>query len=129
MKQIWTEEMVVALCRGHAAGRSAGEIAKDIGTVSRNAVIGKARRLGLSTRVTRSDRPRKPKPKANRTTPDLPQAVLLFDLEPHHCRYPVDGEGAETLFCAADTYLHHSYCLKHCEIAFNSFHARAEEAA
>lgn len=43
----WTEERIATLRELHCKGRSASQIAKEIGASSRSAVIGKARRLGL----------------------------------------------------------------------------------
>jgi GcrA cell cycle regulator len=47
----WTEERVETLKRMWADGQSASQIAKELGGVTRNAVIGKVHRLGLSNRV------------------------------------------------------------------------------
>ncbi|MEM7442679.1 MAG: GcrA family cell cycle regulator [Pseudomonadota bacterium] len=46
----WTEERVTLLTQLWGNGKSASEIAEIIGDVTRNAVIGKAHRLGLSGR-------------------------------------------------------------------------------
>ena len=47
----WTDERVETLKRMWAEGQSATQIAKELGGVTRNAVIGKVHRLGLSNRV------------------------------------------------------------------------------
>ena len=47
----WTEERVETLKKMWAEGQSASQIAKELGGVSRNAVIGKVHRLGLSNRI------------------------------------------------------------------------------
>lgn len=47
----WTDERVARLSKLWAEGLSASQIAADLGDVSRNAVIGKVHRLGLSGRV------------------------------------------------------------------------------
>ncbi len=47
----WTEERVETLKRMWSEGQSASQIAKELGGVTRNAVIGKVHRLGLSNRV------------------------------------------------------------------------------
>ncbi|MCB1347960.1 MAG: GcrA family cell cycle regulator [Paracoccaceae bacterium] len=47
----WTEERVETLKRMWAEGQSASQIAKELGGVTRNAVIGKVHRLGLSNRA------------------------------------------------------------------------------
>ncbi|WP_207100709.1 GcrA family cell cycle regulator [Paracoccus shandongensis] len=46
----WTDERVETLKRMWAEGQSASAIAKELGGVTRNAVIGKVHRLGLSNR-------------------------------------------------------------------------------
>ena len=46
----WTEERIERLKKMWAAGSTASQIAEDLGGVSRNAVIGKAHRLGLEQR-------------------------------------------------------------------------------
>ena len=46
----WTDERVETLKRMWADGQSASQIAKELGGVTRNAVIGKVHRLGLSNR-------------------------------------------------------------------------------
>ncbi|WP_116082827.1 GcrA family cell cycle regulator [Tropicimonas sp. IMCC34011] len=46
----WTDERVETLKRMWSEGQSASQIAKELGGVTRNAVIGKVHRLGLSNR-------------------------------------------------------------------------------
>jgi len=46
----WTEDRVEVLTKLWAEGLSASQIAKQLGGVTRNAVIGKVHRLGLSGR-------------------------------------------------------------------------------
>ncbi|MFV0358442.1 GcrA family cell cycle regulator [Tropicimonas sp.] len=46
----WTEERVEILKKMWGEGQSASQIAKELGGVTRNAVIGKVHRLGLSNR-------------------------------------------------------------------------------
>jgi GcrA cell cycle regulator len=47
----WTDERVETLKSMWSDGKSASQIAKELGGVTRNAVIGKVHRLGLSNRV------------------------------------------------------------------------------
>jgi GcrA cell cycle regulator len=47
----WTDERVETLKKMWAEGQSASQIAKELGAVTRNAVIGKVHRLGLSNRA------------------------------------------------------------------------------
>jgi GcrA cell cycle regulator len=58
----WTEERIATLTKMWEGGATASQIADELGGVSRNAVIGKAHRLGLKAR---------PSPvKANETAPE-----------------------------------------------------------
>src|ERR1700730_9170410 len=50
---IWTDERVELLKKLWADGLSASQIAAELGGISRNSVIGKVHRIGLSGRVTR----------------------------------------------------------------------------
>jgi len=66
----WTDERVNVLKKLWAEGHSASQIAKQLGGVTRNAVIGKVHRLGLSGRATPS-RPVKRPPRLARPKPRL----------------------------------------------------------
>ena len=61
----WTDERVELLKKLWADGLSASQIANELGSVTRNAVIGKVHRLGLSGRAkslsSSAPRPRKPR--------------------------------------------------------------------
>ena len=60
----WTDERIATLTKMWEGGATASQIAEQLGGVSRNAVIGKAHRLGLKARpspVKSSDQPKKPK--------------------------------------------------------------------
>lgn len=70
----WTEDRVEKLAKLWEEGLSASQIAKELGGVTRNAVIGKVHRLGLSGRA---------KPAANKTTkprrkPSAPRSGASF---------------------------------------------------
>lgn len=47
----WTDERIETLKRMWGEGQSASQVAKELGGVTRNAVIGKVHRLGLSNRA------------------------------------------------------------------------------
>ncbi len=65
----WTDERVEELKKLWSEGLSASQIAKQLGGVTRNAVIGKVHRLGLSGRATPSRPARRTvKPSRPRTT-------------------------------------------------------------
>ena len=59
----WTDERVEQLKGLWSEGLSASQIARALGGISRNAVIGKVHRLGLAGRAapTRAERPRAPR--------------------------------------------------------------------
>lgn len=74
----WTDERVEILKKMWGEGQSASQIAKELGGVTRNAVIGKVHRLGLSNRATTNAAPKaeaKPKatPKAEPKAPSKEQ--------------------------------------------------------
>ena len=64
----WTDERVEILKKLWGEGQSASQIAKELGGVTRNAVIGKVHRLGLSNRATSSASKSDAKPKASNKT-------------------------------------------------------------
>src|SRR5690348_2830003 len=63
----WTDERVEQLKKLWADGLSASQIAAELGGITRNAVIGKVHRLGLSgrTKAPSSNAPRPRKPRAS----------------------------------------------------------------
>lgn len=66
----WTDERVELLKKLWAEGLSASQIAGRLGGVTRNAVIGKVHRLGLSGRATTSRmKSMRPRPRANQNNP------------------------------------------------------------
>ena len=64
----WTDERVETLKKRWGEGQSASQIAKEWGGVTRNAVIGKVHRLGLSNRTTTTTKA-KAAPKAVKEAP------------------------------------------------------------
>lgn len=64
----WTDERIERLKALWAEGMTASQIAEDLGSISRNAVIGKAHRLGLQPRPS----PVKPNEPAPTAEPELP---------------------------------------------------------
>jgi len=78
----WTDDRVEVLKTMWGEGRSASQIAKELGGVTRNAVIGKVHRLGLSNRATPAKaaktkivtkEPAKPRAKPKPVAPSAPQ--------------------------------------------------------
>ncbi len=73
----WTDERVELLKKMWLEGQSASQIAKELGGVTRNAVIGKVHRLGLSNRTAGTAEPEKSEPKAKpETTETRPEPKL-----------------------------------------------------
>jgi len=77
----WTDERVELLKKMWNEGKSASQIAKELGSVTRNAVIGKVHRLGLSSR-NNNDAPTaeaNPAPTAPESAEATPPASGLED--------------------------------------------------
>jgi len=106
----WNEEMVAQLSKLWDEGLSTGEIGKRLG-VSKNAVVGKAHRLGLNSRPSPIKRS-KPKPKKE-------QLPTLADLGPSSCRWPTgDPKEPGFHFCGKKSVPGKPYCAEHAEIAY-----------
>jgi len=82
----WTDERVERLTKMWNEGQSASQIAKDLGGVTRNAVIGKVHRLGLSNRTTGEPEPvaAEPEPVAEPAAaePSAPEEPVATAPEP-----------------------------------------------
>ena len=86
----WTDERVELLKKLWADGLSASQIAGELGGITRNAVIGKVHRLGLSGRAKSpsSSAPRVRKPRSHMLRVSRPSMrgnsalALAYDLEP-----------------------------------------------
>lgn len=76
----WTEDRVETLKKLWADGLSASQIAKQLGGVTRNAVIGKVHRLGLSGRATPSRPARRAAPRP--ATPKAPKPAVAKVAKP-----------------------------------------------
>ena len=139
----WTTERVERLKNHFQAGLSCRQIAADIG-VSRNAVIGKLSRLGL-TRGKTIGEPRAKKPAKERGARDRfracsirccrrsmrddlepadapvvsEQRCSLFELSKERCRWPISTPGAEDFcFCGNPPLDGQPYCLGHTRLAY-----------
>ncbi len=75
----WTDERVETLKKMWGEGQSASQIAKELGGVTRNAVIGKVHRLGLSNRVV-AGKEAGGAPHASSLAPKA--AAKVFELKP-----------------------------------------------
>jgi len=84
----WTDERVETLKKMWGEGQSASQIAKELGGVTRNAVIGKVHRLGLSNRAgagapapAATPEP-KPKPVEVKAKPPAPRTEPAREIKP-----------------------------------------------
>jgi GcrA cell cycle regulator len=127
----WTPHLDRKIKEFADSKRSARALADEIG-VTRNAVIGRARRIGVSFKsvgVPQRKRtffkhivkkvveivipPQKPKP-----TLDDKKFVTLMELNGRTCRWPVAGEREKTLFCGQRPVKGKPYCEGHYAIAY-----------
>lgn len=143
----WTDEKVAQAKRLYVGdGFSASQVARRIGC-TRGAVISKAKRLGWSSmrgptvnrrnqsngvsltarqierREARRNRPDAPRVESGLRVVEIShQPIGIFDLNKNTCRWPVDGEGADTRYCGAQAESDAEdapYCAAHASIAFN----------
>jgi GcrA cell cycle regulator len=144
----WTDERVEELKKLWAEGHSASQIAARMGGVTRNAVIGKVHRLGLSGRAA----PAKPKAVSSsdrRVIPQVPQPArpqprsALRDLPPvtdlsigkatvssigsDQCKWPIGDPASEDFhFCGQSTTGGKPYCAYHVQLAFQPSSTKRE---
>ena len=71
----WTDERIATLKKMWEGGATASQIADELGGVSRNAVIGKAHRLGLKARPSPVKANEVPKVKAKAAPKRKPRAA------------------------------------------------------
>lgn len=128
----WTDERVALLRKMWSEGKTAAEIAKELGGVTRNAVIGKAHRLKLSNRVSPIQQNNKKPVKAEekpvrRLAPVKPQAhikikgVKMVDLRDKMCRWPLgDPREADFIFCGCQSVPGLPYCPDHAKMAYQA---------
>ena len=72
----WTDERVELLKKLWSDGLSASQIAAELGNVTRNAVIGKVHRLGLSGRAKDKAAPAAQRPRKPARTPSAPAPIM-----------------------------------------------------
>ena len=145
----WTEDRVGALKKLWLEGQSASQIAKQLGGgVTRNAVIGKVHRLGLSGRAAPSQparatfRPTRPRPaqptqapsaprrieavqprpaapaQVPAPMPDLPGTATVMTLGAHMCKWPI-GDPSSTEFSFCGRRASEGvYCVEHARVAY-----------
>lgn len=136
----WTDERVALLKRLWGEGRTAAEIAKELGGITRNAVIGKAHRLKLSRRVSpiqqnnkkapaKTAAPKAKKPEVARMTrpavkpvePVEMMGLSLAELGPKQCRWPSGDPKSENFgFCGCTVAPGMPYCEAHAKMAYQT---------
>jgi GcrA cell cycle regulator len=151
---MWTNKRVELLRKRWADGYSASEIAAELGGVTRNAVIGKAHRLGLAPRATRhragprrrvlprggcrwsrpvvADGQKSPmvalarRPHIVQPEADrLAAYVGLLDLRTGMCRWPIrDPKSGNIRFCGCQAARLSPYCAVHSRLAFRPANGR-----
>ena len=139
----WTEERVSILKKLWLEGLSASQIAKQLGGVTRNAVIGKVHRLGLSGRATPSSPPRPvfktPRPPrpistslaprriASAAAPSEPQSpqyveepgsATVLTLGAHMCKWPIGDPSSDSFTFCGRRINDGPYCVEHARVAY-----------
>lgn len=138
----WTDERVEQLKKLWIEGLSASQIARVLGEVTRNAVIGKVHRLGLSGRVTpaRPERPRYAKSPRRMLKPVLPPTPVFEEPEPEPgewttvmtlkermCKWPIGNPGEESFrFCGRRAGDGMPYCNEHARKAYQPAHVKRD---
>ncbi|MDP9195903.1 MAG: GcrA family cell cycle regulator [Pseudomonadota bacterium] len=121
----WTEERIKTLRDLWARGCSASDIARTLGKVSRNAVIGKAHRLGLSgrpspIRKTKAEKPVVKAPAGNGAT--------ILTLNDRMCKWPEgDPREAGFHFCGKASHPGLPYCREHAQMAYQPARRRDDK--
>lgn len=128
----WTDERVALLKRLWGEGKTAAEIASELGGVTRNAVIGKAHRLKLSNRVSPIQQNKKPITAAKPAAPEKKirqtleqdnnrQGIAMLDLDSRACRWPLgDPRDEKFSFCGDGIAEGLPYCEAHAKVAYQA---------
>jgi GcrA cell cycle regulator len=153
----WTDERVELLKKLWQEGLSASQIAKQLGGVTRNAVIGKVHRLGLSGRaapskpartVFKAPRPARPaqapsaprrliepsslvaQPAPVRYVDETPGTATVLTLGAHMCKWPIGDPSADSFtFCGRRTDEAGPYCHEHAQVAYQPAQAKKKTSA
>ncbi|MDI1281113.1 MAG: GcrA cell cycle regulator [Brevundimonas sp.] len=145
----WTEDRVGALKKLWLEGQSASQIAKQLGGgVTRNAVIGKVHRLGLSGRAAPSQparttfraarprpaapaqpsaprrietaqlRPNAPVPPTPERPPEMPGTATVMTLGAHMCKWPIGDPSSREFSFCGRRASEGVYCIEHARVAY-----------
>ena len=110
---IWTPALVEQLRSLWQTGASTAEIGRRLG-ISKNAVVGKAHRLGLDSRAA----------------PVAARAPVVVALSRHACQWPVGHPGETGFhFCGSPSAQGKPYCNEHASKAYRTVQPRSESAA
>ena len=121
----WTPQNVQKLTKMLAKGMSARQIAEDFG-VTRNSVIGKANRLGLSVQAEKKAKASSPaKAEKPKKAPAKVKREIIHIAQPTSptsesaCQWPIGDPGTpEFKFCYEPAKAGRPYCEEHCDIAY-----------
>lgn len=145
----WTDERIELLRTSWESGMTASQIAETLGEgISRNAVIGKAHRLGLQARpspvklgeaaagvadvviaavegvaegIAAAAAPRPAVKRPSRAAPVKPARTTLLDLSEKVCKWPIGHPGETDFhFCGKAAQTGFPYCTEHCAIAYQA---------
>ncbi len=129
----WTDERVVLLKKLWGEGKTAAEIAKALGGVTRNAVIGKAHRLKLSNRISpiqQNERKEDRAPEVKKTVKTKAivmakpantsfKSLKMIELKERMCRWPSgDPKDEDFSFCGCTSVPGLPYCEDHAKQAY-----------
>lgn len=152
----WTDERVELLKKLWQDGLSASQIAKQLGGVTRNAVIGKVHRLGLSGRavpskpartVFKAPRPARPaaapsaprriaepaalapQPAPARYVEEAPGMATVLTLGAHMCKWPIGDPALDSFTFCGRRAGDGPYCHEHSQIAYQPAQSRKKTSA
>jgi len=143
---LWTAEAIEDLKRLAREGRSASAIAAALGAASRNAVIGKANRIGIKLngggRACAHKDPRAPAERKRPAAIPSPkpastkwkaawtgapaevagtQGIRFEEIREFACRWPLgDPRSGNLVYCGLERIEAHSYCAAHCRLAYRA---------
>ncbi len=150
----WTDERVENLKKLWQDGLSASQIAKQLGGVTRNAVIGKVHRLNLSgraqpskparpvfkaPRVAREAKPATPRrvaeprvvqessmpvPEPIRYMDEVPGSATIHTLGAHMCKWPIGDPATDGFTFCGRRQDDGPYCAEHARVAYQPAQAK-----
>jgi GcrA cell cycle regulator len=146
----WNEERTATLRKLWLEGMSASQVARQLGGVSRSAVIGKVHRLGITVRdiparqrtAVRTAVRAQPRARVVRDITSGPSGLRLIEiaemaptasilgLEIHSCRWPIGNPDSHDFgFCGREKTARGSYCDDHARGAFRKLASPSEVKA